>query len=86
MNIRWVAFFLIVSLVSQNASAADVSVEGRSTTLPGKIVKPKSSIQEPGDAGRRSHTNVEIYRPFGDQVSTPRGVVGHGPSLRGPNY
>ena len=32
----------------------------------GYIVIPESSIEKPGDAGVRAHTNVEIYIPPGD--------------------
>ena len=37
----------------------------------GQVVTPESSIEQPGDAGVRAHTNIQIFIPSGAVADPP---------------
>ena len=53
------------SLVTAAAFAA-LPLAGASAQGAGQVLRPESSIEQPGDIGVRAHTNVEVFMPAGD--------------------
>jgi hypothetical protein len=63
---------LLMTLSLEVASAADVAkprgqdkieVQTGNGAVKGKIIRPESSKEKPGDIGRRAHTPLEIFVP-----------------------
>jgi kumamolisin len=50
-------------------SAATPAIAQRASTR-GKVISPKSNIEDPGDIGFRAHTNVELMIPSGSGPTT----------------
>lgn len=50
----------------------------QSDSKPGSVIVPPSSVANPGDAGVRGHTNIEIVVPPDHSPAPP-------PSLQPPN-
>src|SRR5262245_61703882 len=46
-------------------------VDARAAPNGGQVVIPESSIEKPGDVGKRGHTNIEIFVPHPGTLLTP---------------
>jgi hypothetical protein len=46
-----------VTLAAVTSAHADTAASG------GQVVIPESSVEKPGDVGKRGHTNIEIFVP-----------------------
>jgi hypothetical protein len=59
------AAVLMAMLANANATCAQPSASGSPNVSGGSILIPESSLEHPGDAGVRAHTNIGIYVPLG---------------------
>ena len=76
-SVRWLGFVggILVAVFLQlgfatRTFAADKSTDDRTVIIQtdhgpvkGKIVRPESSIEKPGDVGKRAHTPLEVVIP-----------------------
>jgi hypothetical protein len=58
--LRWIAAFTTAGSLTILLGGAAL---GQTSPTTGRILVPPSSVGQPGDAGSRGHTNVEIFIP-----------------------
>jgi hypothetical protein len=56
---------LIAMFANAKPTCAQPSPNGTPNVSGGSILIPESSLEHPGDAGVRAHTNIGIYVPLG---------------------
>ena len=66
---RWLGLLLLRAVAGTMLSAGS----GHAQLAPtgGQVVTPESSIEQPGDAGVRAHTNIQIFIPSGAVADPP---------------
>ncbi len=68
MWVKRVAFFVLAAaarLLAAGVADAQAAPGG------GQVVIPQSSVEKPGDVGKRAHTNIEIFVPNPGTGLTP---------------
>jgi hypothetical protein len=68
MPLKTVAPFAVAAVVM--LAALDCAM-ANAVASGGQVVVPPSSVEQPGDAGKRAHTNVEIFVPYPGTAPTP---------------
>jgi hypothetical protein len=79
-TVACVAVAAAMTLTVVGCAAAQAAPDG------GHVVIPESSVEKPGDVGKRAHTNIEIFVPRPGTVLTPPspGSPGVGPPANLP--
>ena len=84
MWVKTVALFAVAAAVKLTLAGFG---DARAAPNGGQVVIPESSVEKPGDVGKRAHTNIEIFVTRPGTVLTPPspGSPGAGPPSKLPS-